>query len=55
MTDTHIIPVLEDDLHTLSKECECHPVMDIDEETGKVTWVHVNLRNDHLIDRLDVL
>jgi hypothetical protein len=52
--DTHIIPVLEDKLHALSEDCECRPVKDVD-ENGHVTWIHINLMNDHLIDRLDVL
>ena len=52
-TDTHIIPVLEDELHTLSGKCKCEPVMDIDLH-GHITWIHVNLINDHLINRLDV-
>ena len=54
MPDTHIIPVLEPEIHILSEFCNCQPVKDEDEE-GHVTWVHVNLANDHLIDRLNVL
>lgn len=54
MTDTHIIPVLEEDLHELSESCKCEPVMEID-ENGHITYLHLNLNNDHLIDRLDVL
>jgi hypothetical protein len=55
MTDTHNIPMLEDDLHVLSETCKCHPVQDIDETTGRVTWVHIPLRLDKLIDQLNVL
>jgi len=54
MTDTHIIIVLEPDIHILSEFCNCHPVKDEDKD-GHVTWIHMNLNNDHLIDRLDVL
>jgi hypothetical protein len=53
--DTHIFPVLEPYEHTLSEACKCHPVQDIDEETGHVSWIHIPLNNDHLIDRLNVL
>jgi hypothetical protein len=53
--DTHISPVLEPYEHTLSEACKCHPVQDIDEETGHVSWIHIPLNNDHLIDRLNVL
>lgn len=53
--DTHNIPMLEDDLHTLSEHCKCHPVKDTDEESGQITWVHIPLRLDKLIDQLNVL
>lgn len=54
MTDTHIIPVLEHDLHTLREDCKCQPVVEIDED-GHITFIHLNLMNDHLINQLDVL
>ena len=53
--DTHILPVLEPTLHILSSDCKCHPVQDVDKETGHISWVHIPLNNDHLIDRLNVL
>ena len=49
-----IFPVLEPHLHILSEDCKCNPVQDVDEETGQITWVHIPLDNDHLIDRLNV-
>lgn len=53
--DTHIFPVLEPYEHILSENCKCHPVKDVDENTGHISWVHIPVKNDHLIDRLDVL
>lgn len=50
MTTAHNIPMLEDDLHELSEHCPCGPVIDVNEETGQITWVHLPLRNDHILD-----
>lgn len=54
MTDTHIFPVLEPDLHITSPDCECKPVKDEDDKTGHVTWIHIPLLNDHIIGRLNI-
>ncbi len=37
--DTHILPVLELTLHTLSSDCKCNPVQDVNEETGHISWI----------------
>lgn len=54
MTTVHNIPLLEDNLHIQSGLCPCKPVQDINEETGILTWIHIPLRNERLIDGLNI-
>jgi hypothetical protein len=55
MTESHIFPILEPDLHIESDKCECNPVKEVDEKSGEVRWIHKPLIIDDLIGKLEML
>lgn len=50
----HEIPVLETDLHIASEFCNCQPVGELDEETGEFVYYHIPLKNDQIIEGLNI-
>ena len=53
MTERHIFPVLEPELHIESDKCECNPIKETDEKTGDINWIHKPLKVDPLTDSLE--
>ena len=55
MTESHIFPILERDIHIESEKCECNPVKEEDEKSGEVRWIHRPLIIDDIVSKLEML
>jgi hypothetical protein len=55
MTESHIFPILEPELHIESEKCECNPVREEDEQTREVRWIHKPLIIDDIAGKLEML